>query len=76
MSLNRGSGGHFPCSICLAPKEQFSDVTKTWPLRDAVQTQNILKDARAFERAQDCNNLLSLHGLRDIDVSSVDQFTD
>ncbi|KAN0127630.1 hypothetical protein V8E53_014549 [Lactarius tabidus] len=67
MSLNRGSGGHFPCSICLAPKEQFSDVTKTWPLRDAVQTQNILKDARAFERAQDCNNLLSLHGLRDID---------
>lgn len=76
MSLNRGTGGHLPCPICLAPKEQLSDVSRTWPLRDAVQTQNILKDARAFERAQERESLLSLHGLRDIDVSSIDQFTD
>jgi hypothetical protein len=45
MSLNRGLGGHLPCLICLAPKEQFFDVSKTWPLRDAVQTENILKEA-------------------------------
>lgn len=76
MSLNRGTGGHLPCSICLVPKEQLSDISGTWPLRDAVQTQNILKDARAFGRAQERESLLSQYGLRDIDVSSVDQFTD
>lgn len=71
MSLNQGNGGRLPCSICLAPKEQFSDVSMTWSLRDAVQTRNILQDARALGKPQ-CESLLSQHGLRDIDVSSLD----
>jgi hypothetical protein len=69
MSLNRGLGGHLPCLICLAPKEQFFDVSKTWPLRDAVQTENILKEARDLDNSQR-ESLLSLHGLHDINVSS------
>lgn len=71
MSLIRGLGGHAPCPICLVPKEQLSDFSGTWPLRDAVQTQNLLRDARALDNPQR-ENLLSLHGLRDIDVGSLD----
>ena len=74
MSLNRGTGGHRPCSICVAPKEELSDILKTWPLRDAVETQNLLMNARSLGNTQR-ENLLSQHGLRDIDVSSLDQFT-
>lgn len=44
MSLIQGLGGHLPCPICLVPKEQLSDVSETWPLRGAEQTQNLLRD--------------------------------
>ena len=71
MSLIRGLGGHLPCPICLAPKEQLSDVLSTWPLRDVAQTQNLLKSARALNNSQQ-EHLLSKYGLRDIDVSSLD----
>lgn len=71
MSLIRGLGGHLPCPICHVPKEQLSDISGRWPLRDAVQTQNLLRDARALENPQR-ENILSLHGLHDIDVSFLD----
>jgi hypothetical protein len=71
MSLTQGVHAHHPCPVCLAPKEQLSDLFGTWPLRDAVQTQALLQSARALDNTQR-ENLLSQNGLRDIDVGSVD----
>ncbi|KAF8257057.1 hypothetical protein EI94DRAFT_1842699 [Lactarius quietus] len=65
MALIRGQGGKLPCPVCLVLADQLSDVSRTWLLRDAAQTQGLLKDARALDKSQG-EALLSQHGLRDI----------
>ena len=67
MSLIRGYGGKLPCPICLAPEEKLSDVTATWPLRTAAQTQQVLKEAQALNR-RDSEAHLSSYGIRNVDV--------
>ncbi|KAF8266993.1 hypothetical protein EI94DRAFT_1771963 [Lactarius quietus] len=59
-------GGKLLCPVCLVPADQLSDISRTWLLRDAAQTQGLLKDAQALDKSQG-EALLSQHGLRDID---------
>ncbi|KAF8258702.1 hypothetical protein EI94DRAFT_1910877 [Lactarius quietus] len=66
MALIRGAGGKLPCPICLVPSDQLSNISRTWPLRDAEQTQGLLKSVRALDKAR-CETLLSQYGLHDVD---------
>jgi hypothetical protein len=75
MSLTRGYGGKLPCLICLVPEKKLVHVSRTWPLRTAVHTQQLLNEARALNKTG-CESLLSQYGLRNIDVSFLDYFTD
>lgn len=68
MSLIRGSGGHMPCPVCLVPKEKLSDISTTWELRTAAHMQQIVEEARTFNRS-DREALLAEYGIRNIDVS-------
>jgi hypothetical protein len=73
MALTRGFGGKLPCPICFVPKDKLADISMTWPLRTAANTQEIIKVARSLNGA-DRESSLSKYGLRDINVSLIDYF--
>ncbi|KAH9024194.1 hypothetical protein EDB85DRAFT_2075196 [Lactarius pseudohatsudake] len=66
MSLIRGLGGKRPCPICVVPNDKLADISMTWPLRTAARTQELLKEAQSLNNAES-ENLLSMHGIRNID---------
>lgn len=68
MSLTRGSTSTYPCPVCLAKNTELTDLTKTWPLRMAAHTQQLIQQARELTRVQDREALLSKYGLRDVEV--------
>ncbi len=73
MSLIRGYLGKLPCPICCVPNKELADVSKTWPLRTAVQTQQILSVGKTLIRSNRESHL-SKYGIRDVDVSLIDYF--
>jgi hypothetical protein len=75
MSLIRGFRGKFPCPICLVPGDELADISKTWPQWTAAHTQELLNNARGLNKT-DRENLLSKNGIRNINVSFLNCFTD
>lgn len=68
MALTRGSSSNFPCPICLAPRREFVDLMKAWPLRTVAHTQEVIWQARQLRNPQDREGLLSSESLRNVDV--------
>jgi hypothetical protein len=71
MALIRGSGGLCPCPICLIPKDKQSDLSISYTLRTAKDTQNVLKRADACNYDYEKQDLLKPLGLRYIKVESL-----
>ncbi|KAH9007701.1 hypothetical protein EDB83DRAFT_2236259, partial [Lactarius deliciosus] len=63
MSLIRGLGRKRPCPICVVPNDKLADISRTWTLRTAACTQELLKEAQSLNNAES-ENLLSMHGIR------------
>jgi hypothetical protein len=70
MSLIRGSTSKRPCPVCTVGAEELVDITRTWPPRSAVHTQELVAQARKL-KATARETLLSEHGIRNVDVSQV-----
>ena len=70
MSLTHGAASNFPCPICLVDRDKLTDLTKTWPLRTAAQSQELVKQAQGLTCVSNCEALLSSQGLHDINVST------
>ena len=68
MALIRGLMGLYPCPICFVPWDEQSDLTTENPLRTGIESQEILKNARAQRLLGEREEILKDHGLRDIDV--------
>jgi len=71
MALIHGTTSKWPCPICFVGADELSDITKTWTLRTAVNTQEILWQAHGIQGITECEKLLSEHGIRDVDVSNL-----
>jgi hypothetical protein len=56
-------------AICFVPADELAEITKTWRLRTAIHTQELLKDANKIQRSSEREELLSAHGIRNVDVS-------
>ena len=69
MSLIRGTKAKSPCPICLVKNDELVDLTKTWPLRTAAHSQELVQQARGHKRVKDREALLSAYGLRNVNVS-------
>ncbi|KAI0027107.1 hypothetical protein K488DRAFT_74803 [Vararia minispora EC-137] len=67
MALTRGSGGKFPCPICLVPASQQTDLLTRHPLRTAEQSQQVVKDARLKPTLEQRDQLLSDYGLHNVE---------
>jgi len=70
MALIRGTTSKRPCPICFVGVDELSDITKTWMLRTAVNTQGILRQAHSIQGITERKKLLSEHGICDVDVSN------
>ena len=71
MALIHGTTSKRPCPICFVGAEELSDITRTWMLRTAVNTQEILRRAHGIQGVTEREKLLTEHGIRDVDVSSL-----
>ncbi|KAF8956124.1 hypothetical protein BDZ97DRAFT_1907300 [Flammula alnicola] len=65
IALTRGGTSKKPCTICLVPKEEIPNLSKTFPLRTTETMREV------WIRAQDMNStdreeLLKSYGLRDV----------
>jgi hypothetical protein len=71
MSLIRGSTSKRPCPICTVGADELADITRTWPPRTAAFTQELVAQAHKL-KATECENLLSEHGICNVEVSTFD----
>jgi hypothetical protein len=69
MALIRGLGCLCPCPKCYIPWDVLSDLTDIHPARTATETARVLERASTLA-ADDKEELLKQHGLRDTPVSS------
>ena len=69
MALICGTTSKRLCPICFVGADELSDITKTWTLRTAVHTQDVLQQAHAIQSVTEREKLLTEHGIRDVDVS-------
>jgi hypothetical protein len=74
MALIRGTKSKRPCPICLIDGNELADITKRSVLRTALDTQQLLQEARQMRRVSDREKLLSEHGIRDVDVSDLELY--
>jgi hypothetical protein len=70
MALIHGTTSKRPCPICFVSADELSDITKTWLLRTAVNTQDILQQAHNIQSVTERKKLLTEHGIRDVGVSN------
>lgn len=67
MALIRGEKGLFPCPICLVPKNEQADLTKTHERRTAEHTQEIFEAGLELSAAEH-EELLKSEGMRNVEV--------
>jgi hypothetical protein len=72
MSLIRGAQCKCPCPVCLVPREELSDLTKTHAIRSAKDAQAALDVYRQSKSQGEA--LLKALGLRAVAVSHMFQF--
>ena len=68
MALICGSGGNFPCPICLVPNEEQNDLEKTYPLRTTKTMKHIVEQALRSSTKAAGDHLLKDVGLRGVMV--------
>ena len=79
MALIRGLNGLCPCTRCLIQKDQQGDISKTAPLRTAVEMKRLVLEARRRQNnigedseegggSEEEEDILQSNGLRDVDV--------
>ena len=56
----------------LVDGNELVDITKRSTLRTALDTQQLLQEARGIQRIPEHEKLLSEHGIRDVDVSDTE----
>ncbi|KAH9971889.1 hypothetical protein BJV74DRAFT_799089 [Russula compacta] len=66
MSLICGSNSKQSCPICLIKGEELADISRTWPLRMAGDTQRVIQDAQNLQSAAKCEDMLSDYGICDV----------
>src|SRR5216683_4458365 len=69
MALICGTTSKRPCPICFVGTDELSDITKTWPLRTAINTQDILQQAHNIQSVTEYKKLLTEHRICDVSVS-------
>jgi len=69
MALIRGTKANHPCPICFVHQDNLAEITKTWKLRTAAHTQELLNKVHRMQRSQDREKLLMAHGIRNVNVS-------
>lgn len=70
MALIRGEKGLYPCPICLVPRDQQSDLSRSYTLRTAAHTQEFY-EAGLKLRATEREELLKSKGLRNVAVCEI-----
>ncbi|KAK7677045.1 hypothetical protein QCA50_020010 [Cerrena zonata] len=66
VSATRGTNSNFPCPICLIPADQLFNLLQDYPIRTALISEALVKQARILSR-EDGEELLKSYGLQDID---------
>ena len=66
MCLLRGTKGKCPCPVCLAPREELSDLSKTFEARTVAQAKHAL--AIYQQKKSEGEVLLKALGLRPVPV--------
>ena len=69
MALIRGSKGLYPCPVCLVPKGELADLSKTFELRTKENMKAIYEQASDANTAGEKEIILKAYSLRDIKVS-------
>lgn len=67
MALTRGITSNFPCPVCLVPREEQHDVTKTFNLRSTDEMHEIYTLSQDLS-AKDREEYLKDVGLRNVEV--------
>lgn len=67
MALTRGPTASYPCTVCLVPKSEITNLSITYPLRTTQTMRAIYDDAQTLN-ATEREALLQSHGLRDVQV--------
>lgn len=68
MALIRGAKGHFPCPICLIPREKLSDLLISYPLRTTETMRAVYETANEADMAAEKEIILKGSSLRDVKV--------
>lgn len=68
MNLTRGEGGKCPCPVCYVPREEQSDLTKTYEPRTAEDTQQIYRLASTQVTHAAREEILKSKGIRMLEV--------
>jgi len=69
MALIRGTTSKRPCPICLVNADDLTKITNTWMLRTAEHTRSLIQQARSIQSPVEREKLLSVNGIRNVDVS-------
>jgi len=67
MALTRGPTASYPCTVCLVPKSEITNLSITYPLR-TTQTMRAIYDNAQTLNATEREALLQSHGLQDVQV--------
>jgi len=70
MALIRGEKGHYPCPICLVPRDQQSNLLRFHTLRTAAHTQEIYETGLKLT-AMEREELLKSESLRNVAVRDI-----
>lgn len=75
MALIRGLKGLYPCPICFVKSDEQSDITVVPDLRTSKHSEEAVRKARTLN-AEGAEDLLKGFGLRNVDVRTLDLFTE
>ncbi|THH16568.1 hypothetical protein EUX98_g9282 [Antrodiella citrinella] len=67
MALIRGVKSLYPCPICLVPHNELANLRKSYPLRTAKQSQQVVEAARQMDTKAEGEELLVQYSLRDVE---------
>lgn len=68
MSLTQGLMSLWPCPVCLIPRDDLWDTSKTYRRRTSKESQALVNAARAKETFEEREELLKEQALRFVDV--------
>lgn len=69
MTLTRGGTSLFPCPVCLVPKKEIPNLSKSWPRRTTQSMRDAWQHAQTLALAAQQEEYLRGFGLRDVEVA-------